>query len=189
MAFTDLIPVLVDPEAASRVQLQPQVVVDAIMAKANTGLRIHDAPLVVALGPGFTAGVDCHAVIETNRGHRLGRVIYRGQAEADTHMPGLVNGRANERVLRAPVAGCVLAAVQVGDVVAKDQLIATVDGHAIYAPFTGVVRGLIHPAVKVFPGLKIGDLGPRSAIDDCFTISDKSLAIGGGVLEAIFALS
>ena len=187
LAAGDIIPVLVDPKATLVSRLRPQVVVDAIMAKANTGTSITDAPLVVALGPGFSAGQDCHGVIETNRGHNLGRVIYRGQSEADTQTPGPVKGYAADRVLRAPAAGHVAAVSRIGDTIAQDQLIATVAGQEIRAPFPGVLRGLIHPTVTVTPGLKIGDLDPRGMVEHCFTISDKSLAVGGGVLEAILA--
>jgi xanthine dehydrogenase accessory factor len=184
---TEIIPVLVDPKAQAVTQLQPQVVVDAIMAKINIGTTRHDAPLVIALGPGFTAGQDCHAVIETNRGHNLGRVIYQGQAEPDTRTPGPVKGYTADRVLRAPADGHVQGQLNIGDPVKQGQLIATVAGHELRAPFDGILRGLIHPQVWVSQGLKIGDLDPRGQVEHCFTISDKSLAIGGGVLEAVLA--
>ena len=186
--------VIVDPAGDAIAALKPPVVVDAIMAKRNTGTRITDAPLVVTLGPGFTAGVDCHAVVETNRGHDLGRVIWQGGAEADTGTPGEVTGigRRASRVLRAPAAGHVIGCVAIGDRVAEGETIAMIraDGAefgAITAPFAGVVRGLIHPDVMVSSGMKIGDLDPRDDAAYCFTTSDKSLAIGGGVLEAILA--
>jgi xanthine dehydrogenase accessory factor len=187
LAGSSLIPVLVDPEAQGVAQLQPQVLIDGIMAKINTGTCLTDAPLVIALGPGFTAGQDCHGVIETSRGHNLGRVIYRGQAEADTGTPGPVKGYTSDRVLRAPTSGYVQGRLKIGDQVKQGQLIATVGDHEIYAPFEGVLRGLIHPQVLVSAGLKIGDLDPRGEVEHCFTISDKSLAIGGGVLEAVLA--
>jgi xanthine dehydrogenase accessory factor len=157
------------------------------MAKVNTGTTINDAPLVVALGPGFTAGLDCHAVVETNRGHALGRVIYKGQAEANTKTPGLVKGYATDRVLYAPTEGHVTPLSTIGDRLEQGQLIATVNAHEVRAPFKGVLRGLIHPDVRVTAGLKIGDFDPRGNVDHCFTIGDKSLAIGGGILEAILA--
>lgn len=187
LARTEIIPVLVDPEGLAIPQLQPQVVVDAIMAKANTGTTRQDAPLVIALGPGFSAGQDCHAVVETNRGHTLGRVIYQGQAEPDTRTPGPVKGHTADRVLRAPADGYVQGQLNIGDLVKQGQLIATVAGHELRAPFDGILRGLIHPQVWVSRGLKIGDLDPRGQVEHCFTISDKSLAIGGGVLEAVLA--
>ena len=194
LATSEIIPVLVDPQASIVATLRPEVVVDAIMAKVNTGTTIDDAPLVVALGPGFTAGQDCHAVIETNRGHWLGRVIYagcgpavNGQAEPDTLTPGLIESRAADRVLRAPTAGQVTPHARIGDQIAVGQLIATVNGHEIRAAFSGVLRGLVHSDVQVTLGMKIGDLDPRGEVSHCFTISDKSLAVGGGVLEAILA--
>ena len=187
LAAGNVIPILVDPQATVVDQLKPQVVIDAIIAKKNSGTHHSDAPLVIALGPGFTAGKDCHAVIETNRGHNLGRVFYSGQAEANTGSPGSVQGKTLTRVLRAPAAGHVTSAAQIGDAIAEGQLIATIDGQPIHAQFDGVLRGIIHPSVHVTPGFKIGDLDPRGNVNHCFTISDKSLAIAGGVLEAILA--
>lgn len=194
LAASPVIPLLVDPQAAAIPLLNPQVLVDAIMAKVNTGTTLHDAPLVIALGPGFTAGQDCHAVIETNRGHWLGRVIYpgggllgNGQAEPNSHTPGQMKGVTSDRVLRAPAAGHVTPHARIGDRLAAGQLIASVNGHEIRAAFAGVLRGLLHSDVPVTPGFKIGDLDPRGEVSHCFTISDKSLAIGGGVLEAILA--
>jgi xanthine dehydrogenase accessory factor len=172
--------------------LQPAVIVDAIMAKQNTGTQRSDAPLVVALGPGFTAGSDCHAVIETQRGHYLGRVIWQGAAIPNTGTPGELPGVGVRlsRVLRAPVAGHVQPRCAIGESVPEGAIVATIAaaGQAvaeIRAPFAGVLRGLIHPAVHVPAGLKIGDLDPRAERDFCFTVSEKALAIGGGVLEAI----
>ncbi len=187
LAATEIIPVLVDPLGIAAAHLKPQVLVDAIMAKRNTGTSLNDAPLVIALGPGFNAGQDCHVVIETNRGHHLGRVIYHGPAQANTGTPGVVKGQALERVLRAPVGGQVIGHANIGDKVRQGQLIASINGHHIIAPFDGVLRGLIHSSVQAAAGLKIGDVDPRGAVDHCFTISDKSLAIGGGVLEAILS--
>jgi xanthine dehydrogenase accessory factor len=194
LAQSDVIPVLVDPAATIVANLKPPIVVDAIIAKVNTGTSIKDAPLVVALGPGFTAGVDCHAVIETHRGHWLGRVIYpeagpqgNGQAHPNTGAPGLIKNRSTDRVLRASAAGHVTPHARIGDRLAAGQLIATIEGQEIRAAFAGVLRGLVHPQVMVTPGFKIGDLDPRGEVSHCFTISDKSLAIAGGVLEAILA--
>jgi len=187
LAPSEILPILVAPEPAVAANFKPQVLVDAIMAKTNTGTSIGDAPLVVALGPGFSAGRDCHAVIETNRGHWLGRVIDKGQPQPDTKTPGSMKGRTGDRVLRAPAKGRVAAVASIGDRIKEGQLIATVAGHEVRAPFDGVLRGLIHPRVKVSPGFKIGDLDPRGEVRHCYTISDKSLAVGGGVLEAILA--
>ena len=188
------IPVLVDPQTHSLVQLRPHVLVDAIMAKQNTGTSEDDAPFVVALGPGFTVGRDCHAIIETNRGHDLGRVLWHGSAEADTGTPGEVPGIGGKasRVLRAPAAGHVEATVEIGDRVSGGERLAVVHSQGgvageVMAPFDGVLRGIVHRSVLVQPGIKIGDVDPRAERRHCFTVSDKALAIGGGVLEAILA--
>jgi len=155
------------------------------MAKRNIDTRIDQAAFVIALGPGFTAGVDCHAVIETNRGHRLGRVIWRGAAEPNTGTPGIVAGKGRERVLRAPVAGVVSWRVEIGDRVRGGDRVGSVSGHTIAAPFDRVARGLIAPGTAVPAGIKIGDIDPRDDVAAAFTISEKALAIGGGVLEAV----
>lgn len=162
------------------------VVVDARLAKRNIDTRVDDADLVIALGPGFTAGLDCDAVVETRRGPRLGRVIWSGTAAPDTGTPGLVSGRAAERVLRAPTAGRVEWAVSIGDRVGEGQRLGAVAGEPVAAAFDGVVRGLILDGSEVGAGLKIGDVDPRpdARWDE---ISDKALAIGGGVLEAVMA--
>jgi xanthine dehydrogenase accessory factor len=166
-------------------------IVDARMAKRNIDTRIDQAPLVIALGPGFqadaagSAGADCHAVVETMRGHRLGRVIWDGPAQANTGSPGIVAGKGKERVLRAPVEGRVAWILEIGDLVKTDQLLGTVNGHDVRAPFDGVIRGLITPGARVPQNQKIGDVDARGDRDACFQISDKALAIGGGVLEAI----
>ncbi|RME56850.1 MAG: EF2563 family selenium-dependent molybdenum hydroxylase system protein [Caldilineae bacterium] len=186
------IPVLIDEDAAAVYEMGPTVVVDAIVAKTNTGTTMDDAPLVIALGPGFLAGTDCHGVVETNRGHYLGRIYWSGEAQADTGTPGPLPGMEENasRVLRAPTDGRLQAFVQIGERIPAGELIATVLSPAgeetpILAPFTGVLRGLIHEQVPLRAGMKIGDLDPRSDIRHAFTISDKSLAVGGGVLEGI----
>ena len=183
-ARTGAVAVLAEPEMAP---VGADVVVDARMAKRNLGTAIDDADLVVALGPGFTAGVDCRAVVETMRGHDLGRVIWAGSAAADTGTPGPVGGRSAERVLRAPAAGTVAWEAAIGDRVAAGQRLATVAGTVVNAPFDGVLRGAIGPGVEVRAGLKIGDVDPRSDPAACHRISDKALAVGGGVLEAVLA--
>ena len=194
-ALRRAVPVVVDPAATLVTRLRPAVVVDGIMAKANTGTTLTDAPVVIALGPGFTAGQDCHAVIETNRGHDLGRVIWQGAAEADTGAPGVLPGlpRMTSRVLRAPVDGHIVDAVAVGTSVQTGDVLATARGldgrtESLCAPFAGVLRGIIHPSVAVHAGMKVGDLDPRIQPRNCFTISDKSLAVGGGVLEAVLMM-
>lgn len=187
LAATGAIPVLVDPEGNCLRELDLPVVVDARMAKRNLGTRRGDAPLVIALGPGFRAGEDCDAVIETNRGHRLGRVIWRGSAEPDTGRPGAIQGRQNDRVLRAPADGSVAPQAAIGDRIRAQDVIATVGGEPLVAPFDGVLRGLIHPSVFVTTGMKIGDLDPRGERAYCFEISEKALAIGGGAVEAVLS--
>ncbi|MCB8943801.1 MAG: EF2563 family selenium-dependent molybdenum hydroxylase system protein [Ardenticatenaceae bacterium] len=183
---TSTIPVLIAPHLSPLTPpLSPTILIDARMAKRNIDTTLTQAPLVIALGPGFTAGEDCHAVIETMRGHTLGRVIWQGTAVANTGTPGIVAGKGAERVLRAPVAGVVNWRLEIGDFVETGQIIGDVAGEVVTAPFAGVLRGLIAPGTAVPAGLKIGDLDARADVHACFTISDKALAIGGGVLEAI----
>ena len=188
------IPVLVDPEAASLKTLKPAVLVDAIMAKKNLGTRRNMAPSVVALGPGFTAGEggDCHAVIETARGHALGSVILSGTAAANTGTPGLVGGKGAERVLRAPSKGLFRAAASIGSLVETGDLVAAVEGAEesteIRAPFAGKIRGLLNDGLQVSKGFKVGDIDPRGAEVDENRISDKARAVAGAVLEAILLL-
>jgi xanthine dehydrogenase accessory factor len=180
-----IIPVLVDPATRAREFFKPQILIDAVMAKRNTGTRIDDAPLVIALGPGFTPRVDCHAVIETNRGHNLGRVLWDQPAETNTGTPGEIGGKSGERVLRAPCAGAIQSIRQIGDAVIANEVVALVGEADVRAPFDGILRGLMHDGIVVQAGMKIGDVDPRARREHCFAISDKALAIGGGVLEAI----
>ena len=182
------IAVLVDPLAEAGASLKPLSVVDAIVAKTNTGTHLTDAPIVIALGPGFTAAVDAHAVVETNRGHNLGRVYYSGSAEPDSGCPAPVRGVSQERVLRAPAAGAFAGAVEIGAAVAAGALVGYVGAEPVRAAVNGVIRGLIADGTLVSAGLKIGDVEPGGTAAHCFTISDKSRAIGGGVLEAILHL-
>ncbi|MDX2139320.1 MAG: selenium-dependent molybdenum cofactor biosynthesis protein YqeB [Chloroflexota bacterium] len=186
-ASLQTIAVMIDPKGEALSRLRPTVVIDARMEKRNPGTTLDDAPLVIALGPGYTAGVDCHAVVETNRGHDLGRVLWQGSAEPDTGEPGVMGGHTHSRVLRAPAAGQVQAHYAIGDHVEQGAVIAEVGGQPVVAAFAGVLRGIIHPRVLVTPGMKIGDLDPRAQRRHCFTISDKSLAIGGGALEAVLS--
>lgn len=175
------VPVMAGVEVAD---IDPVVVIDARLAKRNIDTNITDAPLVIALGPGFTAGVDCHAVVETQRGHRLGRALWAGAAAPNTGTPGVIGGRGAERVLRSPSDGTVRWTVEIGTRVAAGQLLGHVEGHQVRAPFEGVVRGLILEGSTVAAGLKIGDVDPRLDVA-CDEISDKALAVGGGVLEAV----
>lgn len=183
-----IVPVLVDPQASAVRELRPSVVVDAIIAKRNTGTRIADAPVVVALGPGFTAGLDAHAVIETNRGHNLGRVILEGQAVPDTGIPGPVMGYASERVVRAPGEGVFRGVKAIGDRVEAGDVVARAGDQPVLAPISGVLRGLLADGLAVKEGMKVGDVDPRGVREHCFTISDKARALGGSVLEAILYL-
>lgn len=183
------IPVLADPEAKAIASLKPDAVVDAILAKKNLGTAITDAPVVVAVGPGFTAGTDCHAVVETMRGHYLGRVIYNGSALPNTNIPGLIGGYAGERVLRAPADGIFHTCREIGDVVKAGDVAGTVEGEPMVCTIDGVLRGLLADGTPVHKGMKSGDVDPRCKIDHCYCASDKALAVGGGVLEAILHLS
>jgi xanthine dehydrogenase accessory factor len=179
--------VLVDPEGISISYLNPDLLVDAIMAKKNCGTRKSMAPRVIAIGPGFRAPNDVHAVVETLRGHNLGRVITKGEAVPDTGIPGEIGGKTCGRVVRSPEEGVFHAAVSIGDRVQTGQFLGDVNGTPVYAKIEGILRGLLHPRVAVVSGMKIGDIDPRALRENCFSISDKALAVGGGVLEAAFA--
>lgn len=179
------IPVLADPEGRSIAALHPDAVADIILAKRNLGTKITDAPIVVAAGPGFTAGVDCHAVVETMRGHYLGRVIYEGSAQPNTGIPGRIGGFSGERVLRAPADGIFRSTRAIGDTVSEGDTVGAVEGVPMVCTISGVLRGLLADGTPVHRGMKAGDVDPRCAIDHCCCASDKALAVGGGVLEAI----
>ena len=183
------IPVIVDPQMTQLEELAPDLIVDATLAKRNLGLKIDMAPIVIALGPGFEALIDCHAVIETSRGHDLGRVFYSGKAKADTGIPGEILGFSEKRILRAPSRGYLKADKKIGDLVKSGELIGKVNNEAFYAQVEGVIRGLIHTRVQVKNGMKIGDVDPRGDITACEQISDKARALGGSVLEAYLHLS
>lgn len=182
------IPVLMDPQGLSVGLLKPLAVIDATLAKRNTGMHRAMAPITIGLGPGFRAGEDVDVVIETNRGHNLGRLIFDGCAEPDTGQPAPVEGWGEERLLRAPRDGKVRHVLDIGAQVRKGETICYTDGEPLLAPLNGVVRGLIADGSTVTRGLKIGDIDPRGREDYCFTISDKARAIGGAVLEAILYL-
>lgn len=179
------IAVFVDPKWQSLQQIRPDVVVDAILAKRNLGTNRDEAPLVIGLGPGFRAGHDVHCVVETNRGHNLGRIITTGTAEPNTGVPGGIGGYTRERVLRAPAQGIFETPRKIGDQVRKGETVGAVKGLAVRAEIDGVLRGLIQPAIQVPEGLKLGDIDPRGDASFCVTISDKARAIGGSVLEAV----
>jgi xanthine dehydrogenase accessory factor len=179
------IAVLVDPSADALAALRPLVLVDARMRKQAPETGLDAAPLVVGLGPGFMAGETCHAVIETMRGHDLGRVIWQGGPQPDSGVPGSVATYNRDRVLRAPAGGQVRPHFAIGDRVKAGRTIAEVARQLVAAPFDGVLRGLVHPDLQVSEGMKIGDLDPRNDPAFIHRISDKSLAIGGGVLETV----
>ena len=181
------IPVIVDPSGEIMKEYKPDIIVDAIIAKTNIGTKITDADIVIGVGPGFEAGVDCHAVVETKRGHNLGRVIWSGSAYPNTGVPGNIGGYTVERIIRATADGVFKAKVNIGDYVKAGDLLAYCDETPVYANIDGIVRGLLQDGVKVKTGMKSGDVDPRAEKEYCFTVSDKASAIGGGVLEAILS--
>ena len=179
------IPVIVDPEWNAIKNIRPHVVIDATIAKKNLGTNLSEAPLVIGLGPGFEAGKDVHRVIETNRGHNLGRVLINGCPEPNTGIPGSTSGYTHERVLRAPGPGTFHSDLTIGEMVKKGQVVGYVDDMPVRVQIDGVLRGQIRSNTRVENKLKIGDIDPRGNIEHCTTISDKARAVGGSVLEAI----
>ena len=179
------IAVLVDPKWETVRSARPDVLVDAIIAKRNLGTGINDAPVVIGLGPGFNAGLDVHFVVETNRGHNLGKVIVSGSADPNTGIPASVGGCSEERVLRAPAFGAFRSIRKIGDRVRGNDLIGDVDGCEVHSRIDGIIRGLIRNGTLVKEGLKIGDIDPRCRAEYCHAISDKAWAIAGSVLETI----
>ncbi len=180
-----VIPALVDPEASCKKVLKPDVVIDAILAKRNLGTSITDAPLVIALGPGFCAGKDAHYVIETDRGHDLARLITEGHASPNTGVPGSVAGHSVLRLLRSPANGVFQSELSIGSLVEEDQVVGYVSGEPVKAQLNGILRGLIRPGTFVTQNLKIGDIDPRGDASCCLRISEKARAIAGAALEAI----
>ena len=178
-----------DPDCVCRAALAPDVLVDAILAKRNCGTALDDAPVVIGVGPGFTAGLDCSAAVETMRGHSLGRVLYRGSPLPNTNIPGLIGGFTGERVLRAPADGIFREALRIGDRVRAGEVAGWVGDAPMVCTIDGVLRGLLASGVPVRQGMKAGDVDPRNEPAYCQTASDKALAVGGGVLEAILHLS
>ena len=165
--------------------LAPGIVVDAILAKRNLGTKITDAPLVITLGPSFVAGRDCHFVIETNRGHQLGRIVTEGAAEPNTGVPGNIAGHTEARVLRSPANGVFESNRRIADRIADGDIVGRVGEIPVVAAIGGILRGLIRPGTQVSAGLKLGDIDPRARPDYCYTISDKARAIAGAVLEGV----
>jgi xanthine dehydrogenase accessory factor len=164
---------------------RPDIVIDAILAKTNLGTTMADADLVLALGPGFTAGVDCHRIIETNRGHDLGRVIDKGRAAPNTGIPGTIGGETNRRILRAPCDGFFRSTAVIGGFLHKGETVGHVQDQPVIVAIDGMIRGLIRTETKVTAGLKLGDIDPRGEQSFCYTVSDKARAISGSVLECV----
>ena len=182
-----VIPVVTEPYETVLATIQPTIVVDAILAKRNMGTQKTDAPLVIGCGPGFNAGKDVHVVIETMRGHTLGRCIYEGPALANTGIPGNVGGYTHERVIHAPAEGLFVAKSHIGDQVKAGSILGYVEDVPVHAKITGTLRGILASNILVTKGFKLADIDARCEESHCFTISDKALAVGGGVMEAITA--
>lgn len=180
--------VIVDEHCEIREKLHPDVLVDAILAKKNTGTCITDAPVVIGAGPGFFAGKDCHCVVETKRGHDLGRCIYQGSAAPNTGVPGLIAGYGKERLIKATAEGIFKGRAQIGQTVNAGDVVGYAGETPITVEIGGVIRGLLQDGVLVYKGMKAGDVDPRDVKDNCYTVSDKARAIGGGVLEGILTL-
>ncbi len=183
------IPVFIDPECEVRKIWQPDVVIDGRILKRNRDNTIGDAPLVIGYGPGLQAGKDVHYVVETNRGHDLGRIISSGLAAPDTGYPGEIAGQSARRVLRSPASGVLVAQRDIGDIVIPGDVVAVVEGSEIETTIGGVLRGLILPGSAVEPGQKVGDVDPRGKRENCYTISDKARTISGAALEIISAFN
>jgi xanthine dehydrogenase accessory factor len=181
------IPVLIDRDGKSVQSVHPSVIVDARMLKLAPEALKHTAKLYIGLGPGFIGGENCHVAIETQRGPWMGRVIWDGAPQPDSGTPEAVGEKQTDRVLLAPADGVIVTMKTIGDLVKQGETVAEVNGQLIIASFDGVLRGLIHPEVEIHKGMKIGDLDPRNDPRLCDHISDKALAIGGGVLEAILS--
>lgn len=181
---------LVDENAQVLELFKPHILVDGILAKKNLGTNRSMADFTIALGPGFVAGIDVDCVVETMRGHQLGRLIYEGQAMPDTGIPGLIQGIGRERVLHAKAAGTIQNISQISDFVEKGQVIAKIEDVPVRASISGILRGIIRDGYPVAKGLKIADIDPRASEKaNCFTISDKARCISGGVVEALLAFS
>ena len=179
------IPVFADDNGTVRTLLGPDAVVDARLAKVNLDTSLTNAPIVIAVGPGFTAGQDCRAVVETQRGHYLGRVIYEGAAAPNTGVPGNIGGYTVERIIRAPLAGTFHPVHAIGDQVQANEIVAYVDDEPVICQIGGTLRGILPEGTRVHEGMKSGDVDPRCKPEHCLCASDKALSVGGGVLEAL----
>ena len=182
------IAVIVDERASCIRELKPDFVIDAILAKKNLGTDIDDADVVIGVGPGFTAGEDCHAVVETKRGHYLGRVYYEGRAIENTGIPGDIDGHSADRIIRSPEYGVFNPIYEIGDEVKEGEVVACVDSTPIVCNVSGILRGILPKGTLVSTNMKSGDVDPRCKKEHCYTVSDKALAVGGGVLEACLHL-
>lgn len=182
------IPILIDEELEILKEINADILIDGILAKKNLGTSKDMAPITIALGPGFEAGVDVDVVVETKRGHYLGSLIFEGFAEPNSGIPGLINGYGKERVIKSPANGVIRHVSKIGDLVKKDDTIAFIEKVPVKASIDGVLRGLIMEGLEVYKGLKIADVDPRGIKEYCDTISEKARAVGGGVLEAILFL-
>ena len=182
----DFVPVIVDPIGLYVEKIKPLAVVDAILAKKNTGLKREMASITIGIGPGFVAGKDCNVAIESNRGHNMGKLIFEGAAESNTGIPGNIGGYTSDRLLKSPDDGIITVKHDIGDFVKAGEVIAQVNNIDINAKIGGILRGLIRDGTFVTKGFKVGDVDPRvEQLNNFFTISDKAMAIGGAVLEAI----
>ncbi len=180
------IAILVDPAGSNIEELKPLAVIDAILAKKNLGTTREMAPITIGLGPGFIAGRDVDIVIETMRGHNLGRLIFEGSAKKNTGIPGVIKGYGRERVIYSEVSGRIENIRDIGDIVEQGEVVAKIGDNEVKAPIAGVLRGIIRDGFLVEKGLKIGDVDPRiTEKKNAFTISDKARNIGGSVLEAV----
>lgn len=182
----DKVPILIDPNAELIEAIHPLAIIDATIAKRNIGTNKSMAPISIALGPGYEAGVDVDYVVETNRGHHLGRLLFKGFAAENTGVPGVIGGYSKERVYYSPADGMVDSMKDIGDIVEEGQILAYVDEIPVRAAIRGLVRGMLRGGVPVKKGVKIADVDPRfEALQNCYTISDKSRSVGGAVLEAL----
>lgn len=180
--------VIIDEHASIISDWKPDIIIDSILAKRNLGLKIDDAPVTIGVGPGFCAKADCDCVIESQRGHELGRCIYSGSAAPNTGIPGEVGGYSSERVIKSPSDGIYREICHIGDYVNKDNIIAYADDVPVRATIDGILRGQLRGGLRVHAGMKVADIDPRAERSHCFSVSDKARSIAGAALEAILKL-